>query len=55
LGKSLVALQTMNETLSEIEHSDPHPESLPKPMARTKSALYKKLSVLRLVHIRTRD
>jgi hypothetical protein len=35
LGKSLVALQTMNETLSEIEHSDPHPESLPKPMART--------------------
>jgi len=34
LGKSLIALQTINETLSEVEHSEPHPESLPKAIAR---------------------
>jgi hypothetical protein len=35
LGKSLVALQTINETLTEIEHDgDAHPESLPKPAVR---------------------
>jgi hypothetical protein len=38
LGKSLVALQTINETLSEIENDrepHPHPESLPKPAVRS--------------------